>query len=232
MPRLIYFVPIRKGSKGIPNKNMKILGDKPLVAWVLDAIIASKTAHEIWVATDDDRAEEYIAEHFPIVNIFRRSEQSATDESNVIDVVMEFIEKCKLDSSSMFILAQATSPFTCPSDFTDLVTIISDNKEYDSFISCKRVNKFIWHEDGYPLSYDLDSKPRRQDYNGVLIESGAFYASSIGQIQKTKQLISGRIFVIESSSPTYIDIDTSVDWITAEAIINNYNNKTNEQPKV
>jgi len=220
MPRLIYFVPIRKGSKGIPNKNMKILGDKPLVAWVIDAIIASQTAHEIWVATDDDHAEKYLSEQFPTVNIFRRSEQSATDESNVIDVVTEFIEKCKPDPSSTFILAQATSPFTSPSDFRDLCRIICSDNEYDSYISCKRVNRFIWHEDGYPLSYNLDSKPRRQDYNGVLIESGAFYASSIGQIQKTKRLISGRIFVLETSSPTYIDIDTSVDWITAEAIIN------------
>ncbi|WP_370647407.1 cytidylyltransferase domain-containing protein, partial [Paramuribaculum intestinale] len=52
MPRLIYLIPIRKGSKGVPDKNMKILGGKPLVAWVVDAITASHTAAEIWVATD------------------------------------------------------------------------------------------------------------------------------------------------------------------------------------
>lgn len=55
MPRLICLIPIRKGSKGVPDKNMKILGGKPLVAWVVDAITASHTAAEIWVATDDDR---------------------------------------------------------------------------------------------------------------------------------------------------------------------------------
>ncbi|MDE5836833.1 MAG: acylneuraminate cytidylyltransferase family protein, partial [Paramuribaculum sp.] len=42
----IYFIPIRKGSKEIPGKNMRILGDKPLLAWVLNAIIASNTADE------------------------------------------------------------------------------------------------------------------------------------------------------------------------------------------
>ena len=67
MPRLICLIPIRKGSKGVPDKNMKILGGKPLVAWVVDAITASHTAAEIWVATDDDRAERYLAESRPHV---------------------------------------------------------------------------------------------------------------------------------------------------------------------
>lgn len=56
MPHMntLFFIPIRKGSKGIPGKNMKILGGKPLIAWVLNAIIASNAADEIWVATDDE----------------------------------------------------------------------------------------------------------------------------------------------------------------------------------
>lgn len=52
--RTIYLIPIRKGSKGVPNKNMKILGGKPLTAHVIDTLIATGTEDEIWVATDSD----------------------------------------------------------------------------------------------------------------------------------------------------------------------------------
>lgn len=215
----LYFIPIRKGSKGIPGKNMKILGGKPLVAWVLDAIIASGTADEIWVATDDDRAAEYIASCYPKVRIYNRSDASATDTANVIEVVTEFIGYTKPHASVKFILAQATSPFTKPEDFRELCDRMGASCS-DSYISCRRIKKFVWHEDGYPLSYTLDSKPLRQDHPGVLIESGAFYASTVGQIQRSGKLISGHVSIIETSDPKYIDIDTPTDWLIAESIIN------------
>ncbi len=216
----IYFIPIRKGSKEIPGKNMRILGDKPLLAWVLNAIIASNTADEIWVATDDERAVDYINSTYPQVKIFHRSETSASDKANVTEVIMEFISSTNPDSTTKFILAQATSPFTKPEDFRNLCNKMED-AAFDSFISCRRIKRFIWHEDGYPLSYNLDNKPLRQDYPGILIESGAFYASTVEQIKKTKKLISNKVCIIETSDSKYIDIDTETDWLFAEAIINN-----------
>lgn len=217
MPRLIYFVPIRKGSKGIPNKNMKILGDKPLVAWVIDAIIASQTAHEIWVATDDDKAEHYLRKSHPDVNVYRRSESSATDTSLVIEVVREFIKAIEPNPSDILVLAQATSPFTKPDDFRNL-HYATESCTAESFISCLRSKRFIWHNDGMPISYRLDSKPRRQEFSGTLLETGAFYASFIGAISQSGQLLSGRIQIVESSSATDIDIDEPNDWFKAEAI--------------
>ena len=202
MARLVYFIPIRKGSKGVPDKNMKILGGKPLVAWVVDAIVASHTADEIWVATDDDRAERYLRESRPSVGIYRRSYSSATDTSPVIEVVREFI-------------AQATSPFTTAADFHSLRRAV-EAKQADSYISCLRSKRFIWQSDGTPLSYRLDAKPLRQAFGGTLIETGAFYASTVGDITRSGRLLSGRICIVETSPGTDIDIDEPIDWLKAE----------------
>ncbi len=197
---------------------MKVLGAKPLVAWILDSIIASKTADEIWVATDDDTAESFLKQNYPNVKIFRRCVVSASDTSPVIDVVMEFLENVSLNDNDFLVLAQATSPFTPSADFRRLYSCISDR--YDSYISCTRSKKFLWHEDGYPLSYHLDAKPRRQDYTGYLIENGEFYASTIGSIRKSKNILYGRILVLESRYPYCIEIDDSLDWQLAEIIAN------------
>ena len=158
MPRLIYLIPIRKGSKGVPDKNMKILGGKPLVAWVVDAITASHTAAEIWVATDDDRAERYLAEAKPHVRVYRRSAESATDTAPVIEVVREFIDAIRPAPDDMLVLAQATSPFTSPDDFRRLQQSI-DAAKADSYIACLRTKRFVWNPDGTPASYRLDAKP-------------------------------------------------------------------------
>ena len=217
MARLVYFIPIRKGSKGIPDKNMKLLGGKPLVAGVLDAIVASHTAAEIWVATDDDRAERYLRESHPSVGIYRRSDSSATDTAPVIEVVMEFIAATGHDPTDMLVLAQATSPFTKPDDFRSLRSAVEE-KRADSYISCLRSKRFIWHSDGTPLSYRTDAKPLRQAFGGTLIETGAFYASTVGDITRSGRLLSGRIGIVETSPGTDIDIDEPIDWLKAEAL--------------
>lgn len=217
MPRLIYFIPIRKGSKGVPDKNMKILGGKPLVAWVVDAITASQTADEIWVATDDDRAERYLAESRSLTRVYRRSEASATDTAPVIEVVREFIDAVRPAPDDMLVLAQATSPFTSPDDFRRLQHAI-DNAKADSYIACRRTKYFVWNDDGTPMSYRLDAKPMRQAFGGTLIETGAFYASSAGAIARSRTLLSGRIEVVETSPGTEIDIDEPIDWLKAEAL--------------
>ena len=128
----------------MPDKNMKILGGKPLVAWVVDAITASHTAAEIWVATDDDRAERYLAEAKPHVRVYRRSAESATDTAPVIEVVREFIDAIRPAPDDMLVLAQATSPFTSPDDFRRLQQSI-DAAKADSYIACLRTKRFVWN---------------------------------------------------------------------------------------
>ena len=52
MPMNIAFIPIRKGSKGIPMKNMKPLAGKPLTFWIVDTLLSSNLMDEIWLAVE------------------------------------------------------------------------------------------------------------------------------------------------------------------------------------
>ena len=66
------------------------MGGKPLVCWVLDTLLASSIADVIWVATDSDQMESLITRRYNHkVKVFRRSEESATDTSPTIEVVMK-----------------------------------------------------------------------------------------------------------------------------------------------
>lgn len=231
--RKICFIPLRKGSKGIPGKNIKFLCGKPLFCWVLDTLIQSGISDEIWIATDCIQVEEYINEYYEDkVSLFRRCEQNAADHSPTIDVVLEFLEKMKYSPSDYLVLLQATSPFTTTSDLKKLFSIL-ENGQCTSCISCHRLKKFRWDEEGIPLDYTFSSKPRRQDYKGLLIETGSFYVSTIHAILKQRQLLSGKIEIIEVGAAGMIDIDEDEDWRLAEAYLKNLrNNNENESERL
>lgn len=217
--KTIAFIPVRKGSKGIPGKNRKELGDKPLICWILDTLLESRIADSVWVATDCDEMENLITERYSgQVNVFRRSKESATDTAPSICVVLEFLMVQSFHEKDQFILLQATSPFTSVKELKELKSEIQKG-QYDSYVACCRLKKFHWSEEGVPLDYSFTNKPRRQDYNGLLIESGAYYSSSIGSILTHRQLLFGRIKVMEVSMAGMIDIDESEDWKLAEYYI-------------
>lgn len=214
--RIICFIPVRKNSKGIPGKNIRVLGDKPLVCWILDTVLHSHIADEICVATDCDKTVDIINQRYgTTVKVFRRSSWTARDESPTIDVVREYLDNCSYDPEDLFVLLQATSPFTQISELYSLYQEML-KKEYSSYVACYRLKKFRWSHDGKSLDYALEAKPRRQEYEGILIESGAFYASTVGRILYSGQLLSGSVKVIEVGEAGMIDIDEEKDWELAE----------------
>lgn len=218
MKRNIFLIAIRKESKGIPGKNVKPLNGKPLVFWVIDSILKSGASDEVWVATDCTEAEILIHNRYgTTVGVFRRSSASAGDKTPIMHVINEFLDFKSLQDETLLVLAQAIVPFTSPETFSNLITIAS-TCDADSFIACSRLRKFLWSESGKPLSYSIEAKPMRQQYHGPLFETGAFYASTIGAIRQSGQLLSGKILPIETAFEETLDIDYPEDWILAEYI--------------
>jgi N-acylneuraminate cytidylyltransferase len=214
--QIIAVIPVREKSKGIPHKNVKELCGKPLLFWVIDALNSSNVFDQIWVATDCAQTEDLIKNTYSSVRVFNRSPDNATDASPSIDVILEFLQKLQVSENTILLMAQATSPFTSETEFYNGVKMIRDNG-YDSVVPCVRLKKFLWDQSGRPLNYDLRYKPRRQDFDGLMVESGSYYASRVSCILKTKQLLSGKIGVLEVSQHNQIEIDEPVDWYLAEA---------------
>lgn len=213
----ICFIPLRKGSKSIPNKNVNLFRGKPLFCWCLEAIIASDIACEIWIATNCEKVKEILVRAYPTVHVFNRCEENAQDASPTIDVIIEFLEQYNYHSDDRLLLFQATSPLTSQRDIALLQTTLNEDK-YDSLTACVRMKRFRWTEDGQPLDYTLAAeRPRRQDYSGFLVETGAFFMSKVGNLLSTKQLLSGKVGVVEIGSQAIIDIDDPIDWSVGEA---------------
>jgi len=219
----IAFIPIRKGSKGIINKNRKILNNKPLFHYTLISALNAELIDRVIIATDDDELiSNFDYSAFKNINklkIYRRLDKNAKDESTTESIMLEFIDYSKLSLCDNFLLVQATSPLTTTEDINNILTAFQTSK-YDSILSVIKSSGFYWSSNGCSLNYDWRERPRRQDIqNETYQENGALYISTVGQIRETKNRLSGNIGFYIMKDFQKLDIDNIEDFSNAHKIL-------------
>ena len=215
----IAFVPARCGSKSIPLKNIKNFCGHPLIFWCLSALQNSKNIDEIYVATDCDEIKQVVENfNFSKVYIYERSIENASDNSSTESVMLEFINKKNFSNDDLFLLIQATSPLIQTEDIDGSLDQFKTSK-CDSLLSCVRSKRFFWNESNEPINYDYNNRPRRQEFDGLYMENGALYISSIGQIKMVENRLSGKISIFEMDQNTAIELDEFTDWLAAERLM-------------
>lgn len=233
---IIAFIPVRGGSKSIPLKNIKLFCGKPLVCWNIEALERCELIDLIIVATDSDEIENVvISRDYKKTKIYRRSAESATDTSTTESVMLEYINYAKLDDDTIFMLVQATSPLTDDIHFTEAIQMYKKG-EYDSILTCVRNYRFFWTTEGTSLNYDYMNRPRRQNFDGILMENGAFYINKVCNILSSKNRLSGHIGIYEMPEYTANEIDEPSDWLILENIMSkkilNKDKSNNKQIKL
>ena len=218
----IAFIPARCGSKSIPKKNIKNFYGKPLIYWSLSAAQKSNNIDEIFVATDCDDIKSVVSTFgFSKVKIYEREAKNASDTSSSESVMLEFIEKNNFDDKDLFFLIQATSPFTKTQNLDEALQKLKNEKS-DSLLTCVRSKRFFWNDNAVPINYSFNDRPRRQDFKGALMENGAFYINTIGNIKNYQNRLSGKISIYEMEEFTSIEIDEVNDWFIAEQLMKRF----------
>ncbi len=217
----VAFIPVRGGSKSIPLKNIKIINGKPLVYWTVKAAQMCKHIDVVYVATDSDKIKE-VVESFddcPKVKVIGRSRESATDTASTESAMLEFCNNYEFDN---IVLIQATSPLLSHEDL-DKGFELFNLEDTDTVLSAVRQKRFNWamDENGFvtPTNYDVFHRPRRQEFDGYLVENGAFYISSREGVLKYSNRIWGRMRCVEMNEDTFFEIDEPSDWVIIEALM-------------
>jgi YrbI family 3-deoxy-D-manno-octulosonate 8-phosphate phosphatase len=214
----IGFIPLRKDSKGIVGKNKRKLLGRPLFSWVLTEAVFSEL-DEVFVYCNDQSIKDFINKEYSWtskIRILARSEDSATDIASTEKAIIEFCGQIDY-SFDVFCLLQATSPFTKSEDINRSLLKIKEGK--DSVLSAVKSHRFLWDSKGVPVNYNYMQRPRRQDFEGNLVENGAIYTTKREALQKSKNRISGEIGVIEMPEESFYEIDTLTDWNIVENLL-------------
>ncbi len=224
-------IPLRKGSKSIPNKNkIKILG-RALYQWSLGEAILSEL-DEIYIFTDDEEIIRQVTAEYgwcSKVKVLLRDDKNATDIASTEDAMFEFASKIKFDFD-LITLIQATSPLISKGDINLILDKVINN-DFDSALTVVNTKRFIWSKEGESLNYDYKSRPRRQDFDGLYVENGAVYVTSKEQFLISKNRLGGNIGIVEMLEETLTEIDEPSDLLIIENLLLNKLNLNKQNPQ-
>ncbi|MDN3666495.1 cytidylyltransferase domain-containing protein [Algibacter miyuki] len=216
----IGFIPLRKNSKGIPNKNKRKMVGRPLFTWVLGEAIFSNL-DEVFIYTDDQGIIDFINKEYHWTNKVKallRSSESATDTATTETAMLEFCDKIDYNFDA-FCLLQATSPFTTRGDINTCLEKLTE--DYDSALTVVNTHRFLWNTEGEALNYNPKNRPRRQDFEGLLVENGAVYAVTKQALQANKNRLGDKIAIVKMDEDSLLEIDSESDWIAVEQLLIN-----------
>jgi YrbI family 3-deoxy-D-manno-octulosonate 8-phosphate phosphatase len=214
--RWVALMPLRGDSKSIAGKNVRNMAGRPLFAWSLEQAIASKCFDTIYVATDLPEIHKRVSDEFPsAVTIMDRSAATCTDTASTESVMLEFQQQIHFD---VICLIQATSPLIRAEDFCAAKhKFLAEN--LDSLLTAVQSKRFFWTLAGAPVNYDPSKRPKHQDFEGYLMENGAFYLTRAKLLEDDGCRLGGRIGIHEMAAETAIEIDDETDWIIVEQLL-------------
>ncbi|AMC10148.1 cytidyltransferase [Lutibacter profundi] len=232
MLKKIGIIPLRKGSKSIVGKNTRKMVGRSLFMWVLGEAIFSKL-EEVYVFTDDIDLIEFINTEYawsPKVKALLRSKETATDTASTEFAMEEFSKSIKHDYDVLCLL-QATSPLTTRNDINNCLNKI-EKEGFDSVVTVVNTHRFTWNTKGSPTNYDVFKRPRRQDFEGLLIENGAVYSTTKNAFIASGNRVSGNIGLVEMPGESLHEIDSESDWLIVEQLLMERQKKQKESKKI
>lgn len=225
--RILGLIPARGGSKGVPKKNIKLLGNKPLLAYTIDAAKSSKLITKIVVSTDDEEIANAAAV-YGYKPPFIRPEGLAQDASTSLEVVQHVI--AFFESQHVFFdavcLLQPTTPFREKGSI-DLAIEKFITSKADCLISVLPIPTEYnphWAFEEYDTGLlkiatgEETIISRRQELPHAFHRDGAIYISKTDVI-KRGSFYGKSIAYIESNPEFYVNIDTMDDWQKAEQLL-------------
>ena len=209
--KIVAFVPIRLNSKRVKGKNLKMLGNKPLLSYILETLVKVNKIDDVYVYCSSEEVKQYL----PIgVKFLKRPEYLDRDETLGREIYEEFTNTIDAD---IYVLAHTTSPFMKVETISNALSKILD-ENYDSAFSAEKIQTFAWYK-GKTLNYDLKEIPRTQTIEPVYVETSAFFMFKREVWKVHKQRIGSHPYIAVVDKVEGVDIDWPEDFIFAEKII-------------
>lgn len=208
-------IPARGGSKGVPGKNIRVAGGKPLIAWTIEAARSARRVGRTIVSTDDGGIAE-VARLYGADVPFMRDAHLAGDTTPTIDVVLDAIERCP--GFEWVVLLQPTSPLRTPGDIDAAIDLCATSGAQScvSVTAAKESPYWMFTLEGQnrlkPLFPDVRAS-RRQDLPEVYVLNGAIYVAQAEWLRRERRFYDEDTAACIMPGDRSIDIDTESDFL-------------------
>lgn len=222
---ILIIIPARSGSKGLPNKNILHLNNKPLIHYTIEAARKNFNDNIIRISTDCNNIKS-ICEKTGIKVNDLRPKILAKDNTSSYDVINYELQKyCKSNiEPDVLILLQPTSPLRNSNNILEALKLYENN--LDMVVSVKKshtnpyFNLFEEDKNGFLNKSKHSNFTRRQDCPNTFEYNGAIYIINVKSLKKFKSLNFKKIKKYVMSDYNSIDIDNEIDFKLCEILLN------------
>ncbi len=227
--KVLFIITARGGSKGVPKKNIRMLGGLPLVAYKIISARKCKYTSRVIVSTDDEEIAK-ISKRYGAEVPFLRPKELATDIASSMDVVlhaMNWIKNNDKDSYDYVCMLEPSSPFASYQDLNNAIDLISSSNA-DTLLGMKEAEistNFIHELDNngglseFYYAIRKLSSVRRQDQKKEYTMNGCMYIAKWNYFEKYKLFHSENSIPYIMSEEKSIEIDTILDYELACSIV-------------
>ena len=230
--KILPLIPARGGSKGLKNKNIFKVKDKPLIQYTIETAISTNIFDNIFVSTDSEKIAD-ISLKLGAEVPFIRPESLAQDESKSIDVMnhaLEWIQESKDLKYDYLLLLQPTSPLRNVNDIINSIQLMRENLTATAVVSVTKIDEphpdklFKINKNNYLESYiERYKQPfegRRQDLPNVYARNGAIYLVKTEHLLNKKSIYGGITIPYEMPFERSVNIDSYHDITIMESLLN------------
>jgi len=223
--KILAIIPARGGSKRLPEKNIKLLGGKPLINWTIESTLGIPQICHTLVSTDNTAISQIAVSAGAYVP-WLRPDLLATDEATTISVALHSLDWYENNHEEVdgLLLLQPTSPFRTRKSIEAGIAIFEKNGGTPVIAVSTAQDHPMWtlKQDGNYLTPFLGEKgfaSRSQDLESVFVVNGSFYLSSPEDLRQNNSFFGPKISGLLIDSPLEaIDIDTPWDFKLAETL--------------
>lgn len=222
----IAIIPARSGSKGLKDKNIKLLNGKPLMAYTIEAALKSEQFDDVMVSTDSEKYAE-IAKSFGAKVPFLRSAETSTDKASSWDTVAEVLGRYAENGQTFetLCLLQPTSPFRTAEDIKKAYKLYNSKANFAVISVCEAEHSPLWcghlPESGEFLNFiNQDAMKQRQAGGKFYRLNGAIYIVNCEKFKTDRYFYQSGSFAYIMPQERSIDIDTALDFKMAKFLIN------------
>ena len=216
-------IPARGGSKGIPRKNLRLLGDKPLISYAIEATLQSERVNRVMVSTDDSDIIK-VSKQYGAEIVRRPAELSGDKASSELALIhaLNYLKKNENYIPDFTVFVQCTSPLILPDDIDGTFQALL-NENSDTALTVFPFHGFIWKKDSVnnaiSVNHNLSKRFRRQDIEIQYQEAGSVYVMKTKGLLDAKNRFFGKAALHVIPVERSIEIDNLADFNIAELLV-------------
>ena len=214
--RIVAIVPMRHNSERVPGKNYRDFAGEPLFHSVIKCLLSCPEIAEVVIDTDSQVIMKDVAATFPSVTLLERPVHLRGGAISMNDVLLHTTSCIDAD---WYLQTHSTNPLIQPATITTAIqTFMSEQGQFDSLFSVKRLQTRLWNADGSAINHDPNVLLRTQDLPPVYEENSCIYIFKREILVKRRNRIGERPLLFEMDPVESLDIDVESDFRIAELL--------------